>query len=177
VVAIGVASVLSGIAYTGGPFPLGYHGLGDLFVMIFFGFVAVCGTAYVQAGAVPALAWWAAVPVGALSTAILVVNNLRDRHTDAACGKRTLAVRLGRNGALAEYALLLLAAYAVPAILAATGRAGIHVLLPLVTLPLAMGQMRALASATDGASYNRCLARTAKLLLLFGVLFALGLAL
>lgn len=177
VVAIGVASVLSGIAYTGGPFPLGYHGLGDVFVMIFFGFVAVCGTAYVQVGAVPALAWWAAVPVGALSTAILVVNNLRDRHTDAVCGKRTLAVRLGRGGALAEYALLLLAAYAVPVILAATGRAELPALLPLFTLPLAMRQMRALASATDGVSYNLCLARTAQVLLLFGVLFAAGLAL
>jgi 1,4-dihydroxy-2-naphthoate polyprenyltransferase len=126
---------------------------------------------------VPALAWWAAVPVGALSTAVLVVNNLRDRHTDAVCGKRTLAVRLGRGGALTEYALLLVAAYAVPAVLAATGRAGMYVLLPFATLPLALRQLRALVTATDGAGYNRCLASTAQLLLFFGVLFALGLAL
>ena len=88
VVAIGVASILSGIAYTGGPWPLGYHGLGDLFVMVFFGFVAVCGTTYVQLGAVPCLAIAAALPVGALATAILVVNNVRDRATDARAGAR-----------------------------------------------------------------------------------------
>ncbi|HEY0252869.1 MAG TPA: 1,4-dihydroxy-2-naphthoate polyprenyltransferase, partial [Kofleriaceae bacterium] len=89
VIAIGVASVISGICYTGGPWPLGYHGLGDVFVMIFFGFVAVCGTAYVQLGSVPALAVLASVPVGALATAIIVVNNLRDRNQDVRVGKRT----------------------------------------------------------------------------------------
>jgi 1,4-dihydroxy-2-naphthoate octaprenyltransferase len=113
IVVIGVASVASGIAYTGGPWPLGYHGLGDVFVMAFFGFVAVCGAAFVQLGAVPAAAWWAAIPVGALATAILVVNNVRDRETDARAGKRTLAVRLGRGGALAEWLLLVAAAYVV----------------------------------------------------------------
>src|SRR5436190_16224757 len=113
VVAIGVASVASGIAYTGGPWPLGYHGLGDAFVLAFFGFVAVCGTAFVQLGRVPCLAIAAAVPVGALATAILVVNNLRDRATDERAGKRTLAVRLGRRGALIEYAALVAIAYAV----------------------------------------------------------------
>ena len=123
VVAIGLASIVSGIAYTGGPWPLGYHGLGDLFVMIFFGLVAVCGTAYVQIAAVPCLAIWAAVPVGALATAIIVVNNLRDREQDARSGKRTLAVRLGRRGALAEYALLLVVAYVVPIALAVSGAA------------------------------------------------------
>jgi 1,4-dihydroxy-2-naphthoate octaprenyltransferase len=100
IVAIGVASIIAGIAYTGGPYPLGYHGLGDIFVLAFFGFVAVCGTAFVQLGNVPALAVWAALPVGALATAIIVVNNLRDRPTDARAGKRTLAVRLGRRGAI-----------------------------------------------------------------------------
>ncbi len=102
------------MAYTGGPWPLGYHGLGDVFVMGFFGFVAVCGTAYVQLGHVPALAVWASVPVGALATAIIVVNNLRDRATDTRAGKRTLAVRLGRSATLVEYAALLAVAYAVP---------------------------------------------------------------
>src|SRR5689334_5816026 len=102
IVAIGIASILAGIAYTGGPYPLGYHGLGDVFVMAFFGFVAVCGTTYAQVGFVPCLAWFSAIPVGALATAIIVVNNLRDRPTDERAGKRTLAVRLGRNGALVE---------------------------------------------------------------------------
>lgn len=179
VIVFGVASVLSGIAYTGGPYPLGYHGLGDVFVMIFFGFVAVCGTAFVQLGHVPALAVWAAVPVGALATAILVVNNVRDREADALCGKRTLAVRFGRAAALGEYALLLAGAYAVPVIVAATGLASPYVLLPLLTLPVGIARMRALlgAGAADGPAHNRLLMQTGQLLLVFGVLFAAGLVL
>jgi 1,4-dihydroxy-2-naphthoate polyprenyltransferase len=174
VVAIGIASILAGIAYTGGPYPLGYHGLGDVFVMIFFGVVAVCGTAFVQLGHVPALAVWAALPVGALATAILVVNNLRDRTGDARAGKRTLAVRLGRGGALAEFAALLVLAYAVPLGLALAGRP--WAALPLVTAPLAFARMRALLAAVDGPSFNRCLATTAQLMMGHGVLFAIGVA-
>jgi 1,4-dihydroxy-2-naphthoate octaprenyltransferase len=174
VVAIGVASVASGIAYTGGPWPLGYHGLGDVFVMVFFGFVAVCGTAYVQLGAVPWLAFAAALPVGALATAILVVNNLRDRATDERAGKRTLAVRLGRRAALAEYAALLAIAYAVPLGLTLAGRAWAW--LPVLTAPLALLRLRALLAAETGPAFNRCLAATAQLLLLHGALFAIGLA-
>ena len=174
VVAIGVASVISGIAYTGGPWPLGYHGLGDLFVLVFFGFVAVCGTAFVQLDRVPDLAIAASVPVGALATAILVVNNLRDRATDQRAGKRTLAVRLGRRGALIEYAALVAIAYAVPAALAAGGR--LAVALPLLSAPLGAVRVRALIAAGDGPAFNHCLAATAQLLLLFGGLFAAGLA-
>ncbi|HET9624105.1 MAG TPA: 1,4-dihydroxy-2-naphthoate polyprenyltransferase [Kofleriaceae bacterium] len=174
VVAIGVASILSGIAYTGGPWPLGYHGLGDLFVMIFFGFVAVCGTAFVQVGYVPGLAIAAAVPVGALATAILVVNNVRDRATDVRAGKRTLAVRFGRRAALVEYAALLAAAYAVPVGLALTGRP--WAALPVVSIPLAIARLRAVIGAADGPTFNRCLAATGQLLLVHGVLFAVGLA-
>ena len=171
IAAIGIASIISGIAYTGGPWPLGYHGLGDVFVMVFFGFVAVCGTVYVQLHAVPALALWAAVPVGALATAILVVNNLRDRATDARAGKRTLAVRLGRRAVLVEYALLLAAAYAVPLALAIghPWRA-----LPVITTPLAVVRLRQLAVASDGPTFNRLLAATGQLLLLHGLLFAAG---
>ncbi len=174
VVAIGLASIASGIAYTGGPWPLGYHGLGDLFVMIFFGFVAVCGTAYVQLATVPCLAVWAAIPVGALATAIIVVNNLRDRLQDVRVGKRTLAVRLGRGGALAEYAILLGASYAVAIGLAVTSQHG-WLLLPLASLPLAIVRMRALVRAVTGPEFNDCLAATGKLLLAYGVLFAVGL--
>jgi 1,4-dihydroxy-2-naphthoate octaprenyltransferase len=174
VVAIGVASVASGIAYTGGPWPLGYHGLGDVFVMAFFGFVAVCGTAFVQVGHVPQLAVAAAVPVGALATAILVVNNLRDARTDARAGKRTLAVRLGRGGGLAEYAALLAIAFAVPLALAVLDRP--WAALPLAALPLGAVRMRALIAADDGPAFNRCLAATAQLLLLHGALFTAGLA-
>ncbi len=174
VIAIGVASVISGIAYTGGPWPLGYHGLGDLFVLVFFGFVAVCGTAFVQLGRVPDLAIAASVPVGALATAILVVNNLRDRATDERAGKRTLAVRLGRRGALIEYTALVAVAYAVPAVLAAGGR--LAVALPLLSAPIGALRVRALIAAADGPAFNHCLATTAQLLLLFGGLFAAGLA-
>lgn len=174
VVAIGVASILSGIAYTGGPWPLGYHGLGDVFVLAFFGFVAVCGTAFVQLGRVPGLAIAAAVPIGALATAILVVNNIRDRATDERAGKRTLAVRLGRTGGLVEYAALLAIAYAVPAGIALAGRPA--VVLPLLSAPIAVARLRALVAAADGPAFNRCLAATAQLLLLHGGLFAAGLA-
>lgn len=174
IVAIGVASVLSGIAYTGGPYPLGYHGLGDVFVLVFFGLVAVAGTAYVQLGHVPTLAWWAAVPVGALATAILVVNNLRDRETDARAGKRTLAVRLGRPGAIAEYAALQLVSYVVPTWLYLQGRTA-WVLLPLVTLPWAAALVVQVARR-EGRPLNATLASTARLLLVFGLLFAVGLA-
>ena len=175
IVVIGVASIISGVAYTGGPYPLGYNGLGDVFVMLFFGFVAVGGTAFVQLGHVPALAIWAAVPVGALATAIIVVNNVRDRVGDERVGKRTLAVRFGRTFAIEEYAALLLVAYAVPLMLAITGLR--WTLLPLLTLPLAWVRMRALIAATDGPAHNRCLAMTAQLLMVHGTLFAVGLAL
>lgn len=174
VVAIGVASILSGIAYTGGP-RLGYRGLGDIFVLGFFGFVAVCGTAYVQLFEVPCLAIAASIPVGALATAILVVNNLRDRHTDVRAGKRTLAVRFGRSAALVEYAVLLLAAYVVPLVLALTGRP--WTALALISAPLAVIRMRGLAAAVTGPEFNRLLAGTAQLLMLHGALFAAGLAL
>lgn len=176
VVVIGIASILAAIAYTAGPFPLGYNGLGDLFVLIFFGFVAVCGTTFVQAGYVPALSWWAAVPAGALATAILVVNNLRDLETDARAGKRTLAVRFGRRSARMEYYVLFAAAYVVPMGLVLTGRLGAWALLPLLTVPAALALARAVARER-GAPMNRLLFGTARLELVFGLLFAVGIAL
>ncbi len=172
---IGLASIASAIAYTGGPYPLGYHGLGDVFVFLFFGLVAVCGTVYVEIGRVPGLAWPCAVPVGALATAILVVNNLRDRITDLSAGKRTLAVRFGRSFAVNQYRALLLLSYVVPVALVVTRVTGPEVLLALLSLPLALKIERAVA-ATEGRALNALLAATAKLLLVFGLLFALGLA-
>ncbi|HLL25391.1 MAG TPA: 1,4-dihydroxy-2-naphthoate polyprenyltransferase, partial [Kofleriaceae bacterium] len=174
IAAVGVASILSGIAYTGGPYPLGYHGLGDVFVMVFFGLVAVCGTAFVQLGQVPTVAWLAALPVGAMATAILVVNNLRDRTTDVRVGKRTLAVRFGRRAVLIEYVTLFVVAYAIPLGLTFCHRWAV---LPVVTLPLAIVRVRALVAATTGPEFNSCLAATAKLMMLHGGLFATGLAL
>jgi 1,4-dihydroxy-2-naphthoate octaprenyltransferase len=174
VVAIGLASVASGIAYTGGPCPLGYHGLGDVFVMVFFGFVAVCGTTFVQVGSVPALALWASLPVGALATAVLVVNNLRDRETDARAGKRTLAVRLGRRGALLEYAALLVCAYLAPVAIVALGLAGAAALLPLASLPLG-ARLLSRVAVEEGRALNPRLGGTARLLLVHGALLSVGL--
>jgi len=176
VVAIGLASMAAAVAYTGGPWPLGYHGLGDLFVFVFFGLVAVCGTAFVQMLRVPPLAWWAAVPVGLLTTAILVVNNERDRESDAVVGKRTLAVRLGPRGSRAEYVALLAGAFAVPVALVIAGRAGAALLLPLLAAPLALARARAVL-ASSGAALNPSLAGTARLLLAFSLLLSAGIAL
>ncbi|MCA9630240.1 MAG: 1,4-dihydroxy-2-naphthoate polyprenyltransferase [Myxococcales bacterium] len=117
IIVIGLCSIAAAIAYTGGPYPLGYHGLGDVFVMLFFGFVAVLGTIYVQLGALTRLGWIASVPVGALATAILVVNNVRDCDTDRIAGKRTLAVRFGKGGGVAEYVILYAVSYLTPPLL------------------------------------------------------------
>ncbi len=175
IVAIGVASILSGIAYTGGPYPLGYNGLGDVFVFVFFGLVAVCGTAFVASGSVPAAAWLAALPVGALATAVLVVNNARDHQTDARAGKRTLVVRLGRRFATRQYAALIALAYVSPVLMLALGLTGPGVLLSLLPLPFALGLCRKLAK-TEGRDLNPLLPATARLLLATSALLAAGIA-
>jgi 1,4-dihydroxy-2-naphthoate polyprenyltransferase len=176
VVAIGAASILSGIAYTGGPYPLGYHGLGDLFVLVFFGFVAVLGTVFVQAGFVPIFSFWAALAVGALATCVIVVNNLRDIEQDRKAGKRTLAVRIGVQGTVAEYALLLGCAYSAPLALVLVDRLSPWVLLPCLTLPWAIWLALQVAHVR-GRPLNALLKRTAQLLLVHGGLLAAGLAL
>ena len=177
VVAIGVAGIASGIAYTGGPWPLGYHGLGDVFVFVFFGLVAVAGTCYVQVLEFRPDALTAGVALGAASTAILVVNNLRDMETDARAGKRTLAVRMGGGWTKAEYVFLLGLTAAVP-----VGGMALHswspwVLLPLFALPAVAGSLRLVLTFRDPAALNRALAGTARFLGLFGVLLGLGFAL
>ena len=181
ILVVGVVSILAGIAYTGGPYPLGYNGLGDIFVMLFFGFVAVVGTAWVNLLEMPALAFWAAIPVGALSTNILAVNNLRDREGDAAVGKRTLVARFGRRFGEVEYALMLLLAYAVPVVLFVAdekllgANLGGQVLAPLLTLPLA-GRLMGQVLAREGRELNATLVGSAKLLVFHGGLLALGVA-
>jgi len=176
VVAIGLASMAAGLAYTGGPFPLAYNGLGDAFVMLFFGFVAVCGTAWVQALFVPQIAWAASIPIGALATAILVVNNVRDFEGDRRAGKMTLVVRFGRRGGVTEYALLLVASYATPIVIFLLGWIGAWVCLPLLTIPWAALLFRSVVN-DRGVALNPTLAGTAKLLSVFGVLFAIGIVL
>ena len=190
ILVIGLLSVVSGIAYTGGPYPLGYHGLGDLFVFLFFGVIAVMGTYYVQATAVLAaplstaippdtvtwLAFLASLPVAALSTNILVVNNIRDREEDATTGKRTLAVRFGYRFSRLQFAGLAGLAYAVPVWLWLAEGFGLTVLLPLVTLPIAAVLTRTIWTKTSGAALNPALETTGKLLAVHALLFGIGLA-
>jgi len=174
---VGLAAILSALAYSGGPYPLGYHGLGDLFVFLFFGLAAVCGTYYVQTLAITPVAIVAAVPVGTLTVAILVVNNLRDVDTDRQAGKRTLAVMIGLRNTRLEYVGLLLVAYAVPPFFWLAGWSGVWVLLAWLTLPLAVRLVRVIYGATEGPPLNKALAGTANLDLLFSLLFAIGLVL
>ena len=188
IVVIGLVSVCCGWAYTGGPYPLGYHGLGDLFVFVFFGLVAVVGTYYVQAAAtlaeplsttvppetVVAEAVVAGAAVGCLATAILVVNNLRDRETDAKAGKRTLAVRLGARATRIEYVGLLAIAYVLPPVFWRGWGFHPFVLAPLLTIPYAVMLVDTIWRSSDGARLNVALERTGKLLALYAALFAWG---
>lgn len=175
VIWVGAASIAFGFAYTAGPFPLAYKGLGDLFVFIFFGLVAVSFTFFVQTGFFAPEGWIVGSAVGALAVNVLVVNNYRDMETDARAGKRTLVVRFGRKFALVEYGLM--ATIALMAPFALLGRwAALPVLLPLVLLPAAVQLLRQLA-ASSGATGNRILARAAAYLLAYGLLFSAGILL
>ena len=190
ILVVGLASVAAGILYAGGPYPLGSYGLGDLFVFVFFGLVAVTGTYYVQAAAVlagpfplwippdtvPLAAVVASLPAAALSTNILVVNNVRDRETDRAAGKRSLAVLIGYRWSRVEFFGMLGMAYTIPIVFWLTGF-GPLVLAPLLTLPYAASIAGTVLTRTDGAALNPALERAGKLLAAHSALFALGLAL
>jgi 1,4-dihydroxy-2-naphthoate octaprenyltransferase len=173
VLVIGLASILAAVAYSGGPLPFGYLGLGDLVVFLFFGPVAVCGTVFVQSGAVPEEALVASIPMGLLTTAILVVNNLRDIDTDRAAGKHTLAVRLGIAGTRWEYTCCLVGAYLAPAVIALLGLGTWWGMLSWVSLPFALRVGRIVWSQS-GRPLNQALAGTGQMELLFGVLYGLG---
>jgi len=174
---IGLACICAALAYSGGPFPLASHGLGDLFVFIFFGLVAVCGTYYVQALHLTPLVWLMGIIEGLLITAILVVNNLRDIQSDRQTGKRTLAVIIGDRGSKLEYVLLLGGAYVIPIILWLSGRMSAWVLFPLFSLPLAVSLMRFIWKSAGGSILNQALANTAKLVLVYSLLLSTGLVL
>ncbi len=176
VLLLGVAAVVVMLTYTGGPLPFGYRGLGELAVFVFFGLLGVAGTFYVQALRLPLEAILLALPVGALISAILVVNNLRDIETDARAGKRTLAVRLGARASVVEFAALVLGAYlSLPLVWYVSGELWWW-LLPWLSLPLAFTLLRAIASER-GRSLNRRLAQTAQLALLFSLLLGIAVAL
>jgi 1,4-dihydroxy-2-naphthoate octaprenyltransferase len=172
--AVGAASILAGVLYTGGPRPYGYEGLGELFVFLFFGVVAVVGSYYVQTEDLRWEAFALAVPVGLLAAAILVVNNVRDIDTDRRAGKRTLAVKLGRPTARRLYAAMLAVAFAGPAVVWLAGGLSAWVLISLLAAPLAPPLVRAVATRTDGPGLNAALAGTGRLLAAFSVLLSLG---
>ncbi len=177
ILALGLLACAAALGYSGGPFPLATHGLGEVAAFVFFGVVAVAGTSYLHTGLVSPLAVLASLPVGALVTGIMVVNNLRDRETDAAAGRRTLAVRSGERATRGLFGALLVAAFAVPPLLWLTGLAGPWVMGSLLAAPLARGAWRGLRAACDGAAFDAVLIAVARLHLVFGVLFAAGLVL
>lgn len=173
ILAIGILAIISAIIYTGGPFPIGYNGLGEIFVFIFFGPVAVCGTYYVQALGLTPAAWIASVPIGFLIMAILVVNNYRDYETDRKTGKKTLAVRFGPRATEWEYILFLFVAYLVPVLQFIHNPRLYWLLLPLVTLVMGQKLVQEL-KREEGPALNLTLAKTAKLGLFYAVLYAIG---
>ncbi len=176
ILAIGILSIIAGFMYTGGPFPLAYNGLGDLFVFLFFGFVGTIGTYFINTSVVSSQALLASIPVGALVTNILVVNNYRDFEQDRKAGKRTLAVMFGKNFALGEYLILLGSSFAVPLIMFLYYDLSAWIFLPYLTLPFAYKLIIMLLNR-HGSELNPALELTAKLSAIYGVLFSVGLLL
>jgi 1,4-dihydroxy-2-naphthoate octaprenyltransferase len=174
---IGAVSIAAGVLYTGGPRPYGYAGLGEVFVFLFFGLVAVNGSYYVQLEHLDALPLGLSIAVGFLATAILVVNNVRDLETDRRAGKRTLAVRLGRPRTRTVFGLMVYVAFLMAPLPWILGALSPWLLLPLLLLPAAVVLVRLVRSHTDGPTLNRALARTGLLQLGFCVLLSAGLLL
>jgi 1,4-dihydroxy-2-naphthoate octaprenyltransferase len=171
---VGALSIVAGVLYTGGPRPYGYAGLGEVFVFVFFGLVAVVFTYYAQAEEFPWEAFVLAVPVGLLAAAILVVNNVRDLETDRRAGKRTLAVKLGRARARALFGAMLIVSFAVPVAIPLADGLSWWVLLVLLALPLVPPLYRTVATRTDGPALNGALAATGRLLAVFSILLSAG---
>lgn len=174
ILVIGLLSLLFGVLYTGGPFPLGYNGLGDLFVFIFFGIVAVMGTYYVNALQWSVQSFWLSIPVGALCVNILVVNNLRDIEQDKQTGKRTLGVLLGEKALQAEYLLLVLVSFLTPFIFFLLYNFSLWIFLPFLSLPLALQLIHHIWYHDDKRELNQTLERTAKFMVFFGALLSIG---
>lgn len=177
VLLIGVLSLIFGVLYTGGPYPLGYNGLGDVFVFVFFGIVAVATTYYVQALSWSEVSIWASLSVGALATNILVINNLRDVETDVLTGKRTLGVLFGEKALKIEYLLMVLIAFVIPVVLVLEYNFSITVLLPFLSMPLFILLLKETFYFTDRKNLNNTLVKTALGMTIYGVLFSLGIIL
>jgi 1,4-dihydroxy-2-naphthoate polyprenyltransferase len=172
--AVGAASILAGIFYTGGPRPYGYEGLGEVFVFLFFGIVAVTGSYFVQVQRLPWEAFVCAIPVGLLASAILVVNNVRDLETDRRAEKRTLAVRLGREHTRVLYTAMILGAFILAPLPWAFGSMGAWLLLSWLAVAPAVGIVQTVRTRTDGPGLNEALARTGATQLLFCLLYSVG---
>ncbi|MBI3124915.1 MAG: 1,4-dihydroxy-2-naphthoate polyprenyltransferase [Ignavibacteriales bacterium] len=170
---LGVISILAGIAYTAGPFPLAYNGLGDIASFLFFGLIGTVGTYYVQANEISPFAFWSSIPVGALITNILVVNNYRDREEDQSNGKNTLAVLLGEKFARLQYVFFMIVSYAILFVVYFTYKNSAWVFLPLISLPLSVKLIKMIFTLR-GRELNKTLELTAKLSALYGLLFAAG---
>tara|TARA_R110001599_G_scaffold184627_2_gene378298 strand:- start:14481 stop:15365 length:885 start_codon:yes stop_codon:yes gene_type:complete len=177
VLIIGLFSLLFGVLYTGGPFPLGYNGLGDLFVFIFFGIVAVMTTYYVNALAWSMDTFWASLAVGALCTNILVVNNLRDIEQDKIAGKKTLGVLFGETMLKVEYTFMLMLAFAIPPHFYFQLDYEIWIFLPFLILPVALLHTKTIWTETEKRNLNQQLEKTAKFMTIFGLLFSIGIIL
>ena len=175
ILAIGILSIAAGVLYTGGPKPYGYEGLGEVFVFVFFGLVAVNGSYYVQLEGLDVLPVLLSIPIGLLSAAILVVNNLRDIDTDRRAGKRTLAVRMGRDSTRSLYVVTVAASFVLLPIALAVGEGSAWALLGLLSAPLALPQIRAVRERVDGPALNAALAGTGALLGAYALLVAIGL--
>ncbi|WP_340103835.1 1,4-dihydroxy-2-naphthoate polyprenyltransferase [Rhodohalobacter sp. 8-1] len=174
VLAIGLSSLLFGVLYTGGPYPLGYNGLGDIFVFIFFGFVAVMGTYYVNTLGWSTLSVWASIPVGALCVNILVVNNLRDIDQDRIANKRTLGVLFGEEALRIEYISMLIISYLSLVIIYFFYPVSYWIFLPLLSLPEAVRLNSLIRNNKDKRTLNKTLGHTARYMFIFGILFSAG---
>ncbi len=170
---VGILSIFAGIAYTAGPYPLAYNGLGDIFVFIFFGFVGTVGTYFVQALEINSFVVWASIPVGALITNILVVNNYRDVDEDKMHGKNTLAVKFGRKFTRLQYLSFMILSYAILIIVYFTYKQSYYIFLPLLSFPLAVKLIKMIYTL-QGTELNKTLELTAKLSAIYGLLFAIG---
>lgn len=177
VLLIGVLSLIFGVLYTGGPYPLGYNGLGDVFVFLFFGIIAVTTTFYVQSLEWSYVSFWASLAVGALATNILVINNLRDVETDVLTGKKTLGVLLGEHALKIEYSIMILIAFATPVVLFNNFEFSLFVFLPFLSIPFFILLLKETFFFTERKNLNNTLVKTAAGMTIYGVLFSLGIIL
>jgi len=170
---IGIISILAGFAYTAGPYPLAYNGLGDIFVFVFFGLIGTVGTYYVQTTQISPLAFWSSIPVGALITNILVVNNYRDTDEDRLSGKRTLSVIFGKRFTRLQYVFFMIISYLILVVVYFTFKQEVWIFLPILTFPVSLKLIKMIYTL-EGKELNKTLALTAKLSAMYAILFSIG---